>query len=98
MTKKWVYSDYGIAFDNIGSWSYGTDFSRNVVIFTVDNSSSSHADNCRNNFLVLDEGQTYGINGSFVSPKKKFNINSSKANIKFCLNLHYNANNKIWSC
>ena len=26
--------------------------------------SSSHADNHKNNFLVLGEGATYGINGS----------------------------------
>ena len=36
----------------------------NVVIFGVDNSSSSHADNLKNNFLVLGEGDTFCINGS----------------------------------
>ena len=28
----------------MGSWSFGNDFARNVAIFGVDNSSSSHAD------------------------------------------------------
>ena len=37
-----VYSGYGIAFDGIGEWSY---YAWNVIIFGVDNSSSSHADN-----------------------------------------------------
>ena len=108
--EKWMYSGYGIAFDEAASWNSGNDFARNVVIFGVDNSSSSHH---RNNFLVLGEGLTHCINGSFGSPKKKFNINFSKANRKFCLSLHYNddnnylfvngkeifkfkANNKIW--
>ena len=36
---------YGIAFDGKGMWSFGNDFTRNVIIFGVDNSSSSHADN-----------------------------------------------------
>ena len=31
-------------------------FLRNVKIFGVDNGSSSHSDNCKNNFLVLGEG------------------------------------------
>ena len=62
----------------------------NVVIFGVDNSSSSHTYNRRNKFLVLGEGPNYGINGSFWSPMKHFSINFSKENIKVCLNLHYN--------
>ena len=33
--------------------------------FGVDNSSSSHADNCRNNFLMLGGVDTLGIKGGF---------------------------------
>ena len=36
-------------------------------------------------------GPTFRINGSFGSPEKNFSINFSKGNTKFCLNLHYNA-------
>ena len=46
------------------------DFARNVVTFGVDNSSSSHFDNHKNNFLILSEGSTSDINGSFSSPGK----------------------------
>ena len=42
---KYVYSDYGKSFDGKGSWSFNDDFARNVKIFGVDNSSSSHTDN-----------------------------------------------------
>ena len=66
------------------------DITRNVINFGVDNSSLFHIDNCKNNFLMLGEGPTFGINGSFGSSKKKFNIDFSKANKKFCLNFHYN--------
>ena len=38
---------------------------------------------------MLDEGDTFRINGKFGEPEKKF----SKANAKFCLSLHYNADN-----
>ena len=41
---------------------------------------------------MLGEGPTFGINGSFGSPEKKFYINLSKASTNFCLSLHYNHN------
>ena len=42
---------------------------------------------------MLGEGYTFGINGSFGAPEKRFSINFCKANTKFCLSLHYNAYN-----
>ena len=91
--EKWVYSGYGLAFLRAGSCSFHKDKARNVVIFNVDNSSSSHADNLKNNFVVQGEGQNYGINGSSGSPEKKFSINFSKVKTKFYLSLQYNHNN-----
>ena len=64
-----------------------------LAFFGVDNNSLSGADNLKNKCLVLDKGNTFGINGSFGAPEKKFSINFSKANTKFCLSLYYNANN-----
>ena len=72
--KKYVYSRYGIIIDSAGSWNFGNDFARNVIIFGVDNSSSSHSDNCKNMFLILGEGPTFWINGSFGSPKKRLKL------------------------
>ena len=63
--SKYVYSGYGVAFYGVGSWSFGNDFARNVVIFGFENSSSSHPDDCKNNILVLGEGPTDYINGNF---------------------------------
>ena len=91
--ETYVYSEYGVTFYNTGSWSFDNEFARNVVIFGVDDSLSSHSDNSRNNFLILREGPTYGINGSFGSAEKKFNINFTKVNTKLCLSLHYYADN-----
>ena len=63
--EKFVHSRYGVAFDGAGSWNCGNNFDEKIVIFGVDNSSSSHTDHDKNNILVLDERLTYGINGSF---------------------------------
>ena len=68
-------------------------FAVSVIVFGVDNISSSHTDNCKNNFLVLGEGLNYGINGSFGSPEKEFLINFTKVKAKFYLSLHYNHDN-----
>ena len=88
-----MYSGYGITFDSAGSWSFDNDFARNVVIVGVDNKSSPHANNRKKNFLMLDEGPVYGINGSFRSPERRFSINFTKASTNFCFTLHYNAEN-----
>ena len=80
-------------FDSAGFCSFDNDTSRNLIIFGVDNSSSSHADNRKKGFLVTGEGPIFGINGSFGSPEKKFSTNFSNAWTKICLSLHYNAHN-----
>ena len=91
--EKYVYSGYGITFDSGGSWSFDNGTASNVIIFGVDSRSSSHVDNRKNNFLILDLGPTYGINGRFGSVEKKFSINFTKSNTKFCLSLYYNDDN-----
>ena len=60
-----MWSGCGITFNSAGSWSFDNDAARNFIIVGVDNSSSSHVDNRNNNFLVLDEGPIFGINGRF---------------------------------
>ena len=42
---------------------------------------------------MLDEEDTFGINGSFGAQEKKFSINFSNGNKKFCFSLYYNADN-----
>ena len=101
--EKYAYSRYGITLGSAGWWSFDNDTARNVKIFGVDNSSSSHSDNHKNNFLILDEGTTFGIYGSFhcttfgiygsLFHKKKSSIHFTIANRKFCLSLNYNVEN-----
>ena len=47
--KEYVHSGYGLTFDSAGSWSFNNETVGNVM-FGVDNSSSSDADNQKNNF------------------------------------------------
>ena len=71
--------------------SFGNDTARNVLIFGVDNRSSSYVENRKSNFLILGLGPIFGINGSFGSPEKKVIINFNKANTKFCLSDGFSA-------
>ena len=91
--EKYVYRRHGSAFDGKGSWNFNDYFARNVMIFGVGNSSSSYTDNLKNDFLVLGEVDTFGINGSFGAPVKNNNIDFSKAKTNFFLSLHYNSDN-----
>ena len=83
--EKWVYSGYRIAFDGKSSWNFCNEFARKVIIFGVDNSSSSHTDNPKNNFLILGEGKTYGINARFGWLEKQFSISFRKTKQNFAL-------------
>ena len=88
--EKYEYSRYGITFADL--WNFENEFARNGIISSVDNSLSSHSDNCKNNF-VTGEGLTFGVNGKFDSPDKKISINFTKANTKFSLSFNYNTDN-----
>ena len=58
------YSGNEIAFYGAGPWSFGNDFARNVVIFCVDNLSSSHIDSRKYNFLSVKWRTTHDIDCS----------------------------------
>ena len=80
-----MYSGYGIASDGLGSWSFGDDFARNVMIFGVDSSLPSHSNNCKNNFLVLCEGPTDHINIALVQQRKSLILILVKERKNFAL-------------
>ena len=80
-----MYKGYRIAFDVAGSWSFDDDFTKTVIDFGVDNSSSSHSDKRKSVFSVLDDSPTYGTFGS----GERSRINFTKARTKLCFSLHY---------
>ena len=47
--------------------------------------------------MILGEGPTFGINGSFGWTEKEFSIHFTKANTKLCCSLQYNADNSYLS-
>ena len=54
-----MYSGYEIPLKGECLWSFGNGFSRNVIIFGVDNSSSPHSNNFKIKFLVLVNDQHF---------------------------------------
>ena len=91
---KYKYSGYGIGFDRKGEFSFGTNgFGRNCIIFGVDLSSSSHANNKKNNILVLGKDFVQGINYITIYAEGLYKINFTENNKKFRLSLHYNKAN-----
>ena len=78
-----MHSGYGVAFYGKSSWSFNDYIARNVImIYGVDNSSSSHTDNLKDDFQILDEVDTLSLKWKLWYTKKKKN-NFSKANITF---------------
>ena len=84
--SNFFYNHQGITFDGGSLWSFGDSFAKNIEIFGVDDSTSSHTCNKKINFFVLDEGPIDGINDSTGAAGKKKNF--IKAKTKFCLLLH----------
>lgn len=61
-------------------WSFGNDYTRNVLIFDVDNISLSNADNHKNDFFsVLGEANAFCINGSLGGLEEEFRVIRERA-------------------
>ena len=72
---QYKYSGYGIGFDRGGEFSFGNVLGRNCIIFGADLSSSSHANNKKNNILVLGKDFVQGTNGTTIYAEKLYSIN-----------------------
>ena len=80
---QYKYSGYGIGSDRKGEISFGSKgFGRNCIILGVDMSSSSHANNKKNNILVLGKDFVQGINGTTIYAEKLYSINFTENNKK----------------
>ena len=80
------YSGYSIGFDRKESYSIGNEVGRNVMIFGVDMSSSSHIDNKKRGILILGNGPAQGLEHTLTA-EQLYLINFTKQNTKFCLSL-----------
>ena len=91
---KCKYSGYGIGFDRKGKFSFGIGFGHR---YGVDMSSSTHIDNKKTDILILGEEPGKRLHDTTLAAEKKYSINFTENNKKFCLRLHYNgANNYLF--
>ena len=88
---KHKYSGYGIGFDRHGKFKFGNGIGRSWIIFGADVLNSSlHANNQKNNILVLDKDFVQRINGTTIYAENLYKSNFTEKNKNFCLSLHYN--------
>ena len=87
---KYSYSRYSIGFNSHSLFSIPNfDWSKNVIIFEVANSSSVHID---------DKRKIYNkrLDDTIVTAEPKYSLNFTRSRRKFCLSLHYNGNNSFY--
>ena len=97
-TSKYDYKEYGICFDEEGTFSHKitedgrvhTTMGRNAIIFGADMSSSIHATNRANNIYVMGEGLVQGIHDTTFYVEKNYWGNFTDPGRKFIISLHYN--------
>ena len=53
-------------------------------------SSSVHVDNEKKDISILSEGPSQGLDDTTLTSERKYSINFTESNTKFCLSLHYN--------
>ena len=93
-TSHYKYEEYGICFDSESSFSFDnrTD-AKNVIIFGVNTSNSSHSTNKTQNIYVLGKDFVQGINNTTIYAEKIYRTNFTDQSKKFVLSLHYNGDN-----
>ena len=93
-TSHYKYEGYGICFDSESSFSFGDRIdAKNVIIFGVNTSNSSHSTNKTQNIYVLGKDFVQGINNTTIYAEKIYKTNFTEQSKKFVLSLHYNGDN-----
>ena len=91
---KYCHSRYDIILAVRGTFSLsGGWFGKNVILLSVEMSSSVHFDNKRKNILILGESQTQGIGDTTLITGTQCSINFTEERYILCLRLNYNGNN-----
>ena len=93
-TSHYKYEGYGICFDSESSFSFGNrKDAKNVIIFGVNISNSSHSTNKTQNIYVLGKDFVQGINNTTIYAEKIYKTNFTEQSKKFVLSLRYNGDN-----
>ena len=85
---QYKYSGYGTSFDRKGKLSFNNSLGRNCLIFGADLTNSSHANNRKNNILVLRKDFSRGVDGTTIYAEKLYSINFTENNKNFCLSFN----------
>ena len=93
-TLHYKYEGYGICFDGESSFRFGKRIdAKNVIIFGVSTSNSSHSTNKTQNIYVLGRDFVQGINNTTIYAEKIYKTNLTEESKKFVLSLRYNGDN-----
>ena len=97
-TSIFKYVGYGIFFDEGSNFSFGNRINtKNVIILGCAATNSLHANNKKNNIIVLGKDFIQGLatDGSrnTIYADKIYMTNMTEPNKRFVLSLHYNGNN-----
>ena len=95
------YKGYGICFDERSQFGHAitengrahTTDGRNVLIFGVDMSFSTHAKNRASHIFLMGNGLTQGINDTTLYVEKNYWRNFTDTGKRFVLTLYYNGDN-----
>ena len=85
--NKDKHSGYGIKFDRKGKFSVGNGFARICILFGVDMSSSVYVNSDKKDILILGEVPSQVFDDTILTPEKKYLIDFTENNKKFCLSL-----------
>ena len=88
---KYNYSEYDIALGGCGNFllSYCSGFSKSLIMFVGDMSSSAYIDNKNKDILIPGKGPTGGLDDTTLTTVKEYSINFTEQQKIFCLNLYY---------
>ena len=93
-TSHYKYEGYGICFDGESSFSFGSRIdAKNIIIFGVNTSNSSHSTNKSQNIYVLGKDFVQGLNSTTNYAEKIYKTNFTEQSKKLVLSLHYNGDN-----
>ena len=85
-TSHYKYERYGICFDSESSFSFDNRIgAKNVIIFGVNTSNSSHSTNKTQNICVLGKDFVQGINNTTIYAEKIYKTNFTEQTKKFVL-------------
>ena len=85
-TSHYKYEGYGICFDGESSFSFGNRIdAKNVIVFGVNTSNSSHSANNTQNVYVLGKDFVQGITNTTIYAEKIYKTNFTEQSKKFVL-------------